>query len=349
MAGKQSGLNTQVVIGGVVAAFAIMVVLLVVAPKNRAFDFMRHGVPSLVEAKACLRERDFACAEADFRAYLKQYPDDSSANAIMGITLSQDGRHKQAIPYFQRAIALGVSTYDLYANYAISLNNTGQVDEAIKMNYAALKIVPSLVDVRGALADQLVRRNRAQEALSLLESFDQSLEERGYPAYFEAKAAQLRAKIGGAPSLEAAASQTGAANLPGAPAAEGTSNIALKPENGTLYVPVLIDDAVTLKFVVDSGASDVTIPADVAQTLQRMGKIRPGDFRGARQYVMANGSKAWAQVVIIHSMKIGDREVRDVTGSITNREGALLLGQSFLKRFKSWSIDNNRRVLVLKG
>ena len=34
-------------------------------------------------------------------------------------------------------------------------------------------------------------------------------------------------------------------------------------EGGTYVVPVLINDAITLDFVVDSGAADVSIPADV--------------------------------------------------------------------------------------
>jgi len=32
---------------------------------------------------------------------------------------------------------------------------------------------------------------------------------------------------------------------------------------------------------------------------------------------------------------------------ITPLKGSLLLGQSFLSRFKSWSIDNERQVLIL--
>ena len=42
---------------------------------------------------------------------------------------------------------------------------------------------------------------------------------------------------------------------------------------GALYVvPVLINYAITLDFVVDSGADDVRIPADVVMTLMRTGK-----------------------------------------------------------------------------
>jgi hypothetical protein len=34
-------------------------------------------------------------------------------------------------------------------------------------------------------------------------------------------------------------------------------------------------------------------------------------------------------------------------GFVANDKGALLLGQSFLSKFKSWSMDNNRHELIL--
>jgi hypothetical protein len=39
--------------------------------------------------------------------------------------------------------------------------------------------------------------------------------------------------------------------------------------------------------------------------------------------------------------------VENVTGSLAPVQGILLLGQSFLSHFKSWSIDNTTHALVL--
>jgi hypothetical protein len=50
---------------------------------------------------------------------------------------------------------------------------------------------------------------------------------------------------------------------------------------------------------------------------------------------------------VIRSLKVGDRTLENVTGSIAPVQGSLLLGQSFLRRFKSWSIDNQREALIL--
>ena len=113
-------------------------------------------------------------------------------------------------------------------------------------------------------------------------------------------------------------------------------------------VPVQINGAITLNFVVDSGAADVTIPPDVVATLMRTGTLKKSDFLGQKTYVLADGSKVPSQTLRIRSMKVGDRVVENITGSVSSADGALLLGQSFLGRFKSWSIDNSKHVLLLE-
>lgn len=45
--------------------------------------------------------------------------------------------------------------------------------------------------------------------------------------------------------------------------------------------------------------------------------------------------------------KVGDKIVKNVVAAVLPLGGQLLLGQSFLARFKSWSLDNTKRVLLL--
>jgi Aspartyl protease len=66
---------------------------------------------------------------------------------------------------------------------------------------------------------------------------------------------------------------------------------------GTFEVPVEINGAITLNFVIDSGAADVTIPADVVSTLIRMGTIKPSDFIGRQTYVLADGSESPSSII----------------------------------------------------
>ena len=122
----------------------------------------------------------------------------------------------------------------------------------------------------------------------------------------------------------------------------------MKKEGGVYVVPVLINNAITLDFMVDSGASDVTIPEDVVSTLIRTGTIRDADFIGEKTYVLADGSKVKSKTFRIRSLKVGGRVLENVTVSVASTKGSLLLGQSFLGRFKSWSIDNSSHVLLLE-
>jgi clan AA aspartic protease (TIGR02281 family) len=117
---------------------------------------------------------------------------------------------------------------------------------------------------------------------------------------------------------------------------------------GTFLVPVEINGKMTLDFILDSGAADVALPDDVFATLKRTGTVKDGDISGQRTYVLADGSKTQSATLIIRSLKVGDITVENVSASVAPSQGGLLLGQSFLRRFKSWSIDNATGALVLE-
>jgi predicted aspartyl protease len=134
----------------------------------------------------------------------------------------------------------------------------------------------------------------------------------------------------------------------GNPVTGQSISVPLKKEGGTYVVPVLINNAITLNFVVDSGASDVSIPADVVMTLFRTGTLEKPDFIGTQTYRLADGSTVPSATFRIRSLTVANTALENVTGSVAPVEGALLLGQSFLGRFKSWSIDNARQALVLE-
>jgi hypothetical protein len=125
------------------------------------------------------------------------------------------------------------------------------------------------------------------------------------------------------------------------------SEIPLEDDNGTFVVPVTINDTISLKFTIDSGASYVTIPSDVASTLVRAGTITAADYVGSDTFVLADGSEVPSPEFRMKSLRVGNLVLHDVVASITNDRGSLLLGQTFLRRLGNWSIDNNRHVLTL--
>ena len=154
--------------------------------------------------------------------------------------------------------------------------------------------------------------------------------------------AQLHAQQSGEPATVVETSS------PPAPPQSGALAIPLRKQGGIFVVPVSINDAITLQFAIDSGAADVSIPADVVLTLMRTGTLRGADFLGRKTYVLADGSTVPSPTFRIRTLKVGDQELEDVVGSVASVNGSLLLGQSFLSRFRSWSIDNQRQVLILQ-
>jgi len=132
-----------------------------------------------------------------------------------------------------------------------------------------------------------------------------------------------------------------------APTSTALISIPMQMQGGIYVVPVLINDAITLDFIVDSGAADVSIPADVVMTLMRTGTLRDSDFLGEKTYVLADGSEVPSQTFRIRSLKVGNRVLENVNGSVASVKGSLLLGQSFLSQFRSWSVDNARHALLL--
>jgi len=125
--------------------------------------------------------------------------------------------------------------------------------------------------------------------------------------------------------------------------------VALKKDGGIFVVPVEINGAITLDFGVDSGASVVTVPADVFSTLTRTGTIKDTDIIGETKMALADGSTSQSFTFTIRSLKVGNNVVQNVRASVTPARGDLLLGQSFLERFKSWSINNTNHELVLES
>jgi len=123
--------------------------------------------------------------------------------------------------------------------------------------------------------------------------------------------------------------------------------IPLQREHGAFVLPVVINDRITRSFMIDSGASDVTISAEVLQALTRAGTIATTDFLGSQVYQLADGSKTRTQRVRIRSLRVGGVELRDVIVSVAPHADLLLLGQSFLGRLQSWAIDNQRHLLAI--
>ena len=124
-------------------------------------------------------------------------------------------------------------------------------------------------------------------------------------------------------------------------------DIPLIKKGGVYEVPVEVNGAITLNFILDTGASEVNIPADVALTLYRAGTIRESDFLPGQTYRLADGSLLKSSRFLLQSLKIGKNRIANVPASIGNTASPLLLGQSFLERLGAWGVDSQKQVLTI--
>jgi gag-polyprotein putative aspartyl protease/MORN repeat len=134
-----------------------------------------------------------------------------------------------------------------------------------------------------------------------------------------------------------------------APAAPGSSRevIPLDPQHGVFMLPVRINDAITIPFILDSGASVVVITADILSVLRRTGTISASDFIGTGSYTLADGSTISSDRYVLRKMAVGTHIITDVVASVAPAKGDPLLGQSFLSKLPAWTLDNARHALVL--
>jgi hypothetical protein len=123
--------------------------------------------------------------------------------------------------------------------------------------------------------------------------------------------------------------------------------IPLTDVHGVYSLPVEINGVLTLPFILDTGASDVLLPPDVALTLYRAGTIHDTDFLPGQTYVLADGSTLKSPRLILHSLRVGTHRLLNVPASIGPLASALLLGKSALDQLGTWSIDSQRKRLLL--
>ena len=129
--------------------------------------------------------------------------------------------------------------------------------------------------------------------------------------------------------------------------AASAETIQLQKEGGTYHVSGRVNGAVTVDFIFDTGASDVSLPETAVQALTRAGKLDKTDYGGTRTYRIADGSTVSKQVIILRELTVGGHTVTNVTASVGRGRSPALLGQSFLSKFPSWTLDNERNQLVI--
>jgi clan AA aspartic protease (TIGR02281 family) len=125
--------------------------------------------------------------------------------------------------------------------------------------------------------------------------------------------------------------------------------IKMEKTGGVYKVPCKIN-GLPLKFIFDTGASDVSISLTEALFMVKNDYLKESDFRGTEYYRIANGDIAEGTKVILRTVEIGKQKLYNVEASIVHSlEAPLLFGQSALQRFGRFTVDYTNSTLIIGG
>jgi aspartyl protease family protein len=129
---------------------------------------------------------------------------------------------------------------------------------------------------------------------------------------------------------------------------DGPTEVAMERENGVYKVPVTVN-GVPMKFILDTGASLISMSDAEAEFMYKQGAITKADIIGQSRFKDATGAISPGAVIRLKSVQIGDRVLENVSANIVSGTKApLLLGQSALSQFGKISVDYRRNVVTFE-
>ena len=114
--------------------------------------------------------------------------------------------------------------------------------------------------------------------------------------------------------------------------------------NGVFQIPCKVN-GIPMKFVFDTGATDVSISITEAKFLIKQGLITKNDFIETVNYKIANGEIIEGTRIYLRKIEIGKFILENVEATILDKQNApLLLGQSAITKLGSYTISNNKLI-----
>uniref|UniRef100_UPI00404B1F02 retropepsin-like aspartic protease family protein n=1 Tax=Flavobacterium sp. TaxID=239 RepID=UPI00404B1F02 len=120
--------------------------------------------------------------------------------------------------------------------------------------------------------------------------------------------------------------------------------IEMQNINGVFHIPCKVNE-VPMKFVFDTGASNVSISSTEAKFLIKQGLISKDDFIETVNYQIANGEIIEGTKIFLRKIEIGDFILENIEATIIHQQNApLLLGQSAISKLGTYTISNNKLI-----
>ncbi len=123
--------------------------------------------------------------------------------------------------------------------------------------------------------------------------------------------------------------------------------IQMEYDRGVYKIPCYVNGA-KMKFILDTGASDVCLSMEMAEYLLENDYLSEDDFTGMGASTLADGSVVDHLKLVLKDIEIGGLHLKNVSAIVIAQQYApMLMGQSALKRLGSYAINGNK--LVISG
>lgn len=124
--------------------------------------------------------------------------------------------------------------------------------------------------------------------------------------------------------------------------------IKMEKENGVNYVWIEIND-LKLRFIFDTGASNICISSSEASVLYRQGTLLKEDILDIEYFQDATGKISEGTKINLRTVKVGSITLENIEATvIDNIDAPLLLGQSVFEKFGNIEINNDDGEIIFK-
>lgn len=269
----------------------------------------------LMRGEQYLKTGDKESADADFEVVL-QKDTVAQAGSARHYALHFLGHDKEALEWIDIIIADDPDNAALYYDKSCLLARMGQNDEAVN----ALRIA----------------FEKGYRAFSHVENDDDMDPLRNHPDFMALVEKYRNTPLYVIPQAD---SEEDAVTV---------SEIQMKKMYGGVYEVPCDINGLPLRFILDTGASTVSISSVEASFMLKNNFLKESDIKGKDYFSTATGEIREGTIINLRRIKVGDTELRNVEASVAhNQEAPLLLGQSVLERFGTVTIDNINSKLVI--
>ena len=127
------------------------------------------------------------------------------------------------------------------------------------------------------------------------------------------------------------------------------TKIMMQKEGGVYTIPCKVN-GVQLKFIFDTGASNVTISLTEALFMIKNGYLSKDDIYGSSYAQLANGDITENTEILLREIVIADLKLYNVRASIVHELAApLLLGQTAIAKLGKIQLDGNELTVLTQG